>query len=368
MKEDIMWSSLPKTFQDAVNVTQWFEIKYLWIDSLCIIQDSNEDWERESKSMKHIYQNYFLNVAALNAVDVAGGLFADRNSNAVRLLKVQLQWSRELKGDYRWVDHLSHIEDLKAPLMKRAWVFQERLLSPRVLYFGRSQMYWECQTLDGCETFPENIPDVVHVKSTKRLLQDENSFFRAWGGIVRQYSIGKLTHISDKCIAFAGIVEEAQALTGSGYIAGFWRHNLEQQLLWGVLRRLSKNRPQSYLAPSWSWLSVDSVICVYDYRRCTRVILDILDVSVTNLNDDVLGPIKHGYIRARGILGSAIWTRRFQWEWKFRLIRGRRPLRRCGTNWIRMDESTDGNTHDAVYLPIVIHEDLGIHGLLLTPT
>ena len=53
MKEGIVWWTLPKSFQDAATVTMWFEVKYLWIDSLCIIQDSYEDWVRESNSMKH---------------------------------------------------------------------------------------------------------------------------------------------------------------------------------------------------------------------------------------------------------------------------------------------------------------------------
>ncbi len=174
MKEGIVWSSLPKIFQDAVTVTMWFGIKYLWIDSLCIIQDSHEDWERESKNMKHIYKNSFLTIAATMAVDATRGLFVDRNPDVVRISKVHAQWSRELKGDHLFENQALWNDDiLESPLLKRAWVCQERLLSPRVLHFGRSQMFWECQDLDACETFPENLPPEIHKASSllsKRLL------------------------------------------------------------------------------------------------------------------------------------------------------------------------------------------------------
>jgi hypothetical protein len=59
-RKSIPWSTLPKTFQDAIFFTRWLRIRYLWIDSLCIIQDSREDWLEESVKMMHIYQNLML--------------------------------------------------------------------------------------------------------------------------------------------------------------------------------------------------------------------------------------------------------------------------------------------------------------------
>lgn len=382
MKEGIVWSSLPKTFQDAVTVTMWFRIKYLWIDSLCIIQDSREDWERESKRMKQIYKNSFLTIAATKAVDPTRGLFVDRNPDVVRISKVHAQWSRELKGDYLFVYcHLWEDEIVRSPLLKRAWVCQERLLSRRILHFGRSQLFWECQDLEACETFPESLPPKIHEASSllsKRLLlfNGEDSHKENWGSIVSQYSNGNLTNISDRCIAFAGIVEELQAFAQSEYVAGFWRHNLEHQLLWSITHLRRTVRPQSYLAPSWSWLSIDGEVFPTQFFE-GKPLLEILDVSVTYSGDNPLGPIKHGYINARGILGPAVWERRKEpWDrWALRSIRGCRPSSALGPVKVFMDEREDRISGNAVYLPVT--DNLGmlngspsriIKVLLLVPT
>lgn len=351
MKESILWSSLPKTFQDAVTVTMWFKIKYLWIDSLCIIQDSHEDWERESKNMKHIYKNSFLTIAASRAVDAADGLFVDRNPDVVRISKVRAQWSRELEGEYLFVDHhLWNNEIIESPLMKRAWVCQERLLSPRVLHFGRSQMFWECQDTDACETFPENLPPEIDTSSSlesKRLLSFKERDFdeHLWHDIIEIYSGGSLTRISDKCVAFAGIVEETQAFAQDRYLAGFWRHNLEQQLLWLIQHATRASRPQCYLAPSWSWLSIDGAVEAYYFYQGEKVVVEILDVSVIHFSDNIFGPIKHGSISARGILGPAVCERKSRRQWEFRVIRGRRPF---GQGFICMDELVDDIVRNAV--------------------
>ena len=380
MKEGIVWSSLPQTFQDAVIVTMWFQIKYLWIDSLCIIQDSQEDWEKESKNMKHIYKNSFLTIAATRAVDAAGGLFIDRNPDIVRISKVHALWSPELEGDYLFfVENLWYHEILESPLMKRAWVYQERLLSPRVLHLGRSQMLWECQSLDACETFPESVPSNIRTgtrNTSKRLLlfQGEELHTEKWTSVVMQYSVGNLTNISDKCIAFAAIVEEFQAFFESEHLAGFWRHNLEQQLLWCLYYMPQTVRPQPYIAPSWSWLSIDGAVSPYEKVYEEKVLLEILDVSVAYSSENPLGPIKHGYIKARGILGPAVWERRKEQSfWTFRSIRGCRPSSVSVVGNVFMDEREDRTSGNAVYLPVTenLRDDGGpwiIDGLLLVPT
>lgn len=374
MKERIMWSSLPKTFQDAVTVTMWFKIKYLWIDSLCIIQDSHEDWQRESKNMKHIYKNSFLTIAATRAVDAVGGLFVDRNPNVVRTFRVRAQWSRELDGDYFCFDsYIWTHEIIESPLEKRAWACQERLLSPRVLHFGRSQILWECQELDACETFPENLPPEISTSSfseSKRLLlfKGGNFYDDYWRNIIDLYSNGCLTRISDKCVAFAGIVEETQDFAQDRYLAGFWRQNLEQQLLWMIQHPTPASRPQCYLAPSWSWLSIDGPVQASRILR-GRVLLEILDVSVSHSSDNILGQIKHGYLRACGLLGPAVLERKDRLRWEFCAIRGRHPPLRPHQCKIFMDELVDRTSQNAVYLLLFDHpRNHGVEGLLLIPT
>ena len=378
MRKDIVWSALPKTFQDAVTVTMWFKIKYLWIDSLCIIQDSYQDWERESKFMKHVYKNSLLTIAATSAVDATGGLFVHRNPDVVRSCRVRARWSRggrELAGDYLYLDtDLWRREILESPLMKRAWVCQERLLSPRMLHFGRSQMFWECQDRGACETFPENLSFGIHrspSRESKRLLVFKGGDFliNHWNPVIERYSTCNLTKMSDKCVAFAGIVEVFQDFAQSTYFAGLWRHNLEQQLLWAVEHVRPAGRTQSYIAPSWSWLSINgNYITTRWFSGDEKVVLEILDICVTHSSDSILGPIKSGYIRARGVLGPVVWERKDVNHGDFHRIDGR--FRELGECHVLLDEIVQEISGDAVYLPIIETTIiiLVIYGLWLVPT
>jgi hypothetical protein len=152
MKEGIKIDDLPKTFQDAVAITRRLGVRYLWIDSLCIIQKSTEDWARESSMMGDVYQNGLCNIAATGAPDGQWGCFMERDP--ILAQKCEVRVDRPLSkfnlkpGLYDlvprnlWEGGLSN-----APLNKRAWVAQERILAPRVLHFGRNQLFWECNGL-----------------------------------------------------------------------------------------------------------------------------------------------------------------------------------------------------------------------------
>ena len=72
-KQEIKWRDLPKTFKDAVKITRALEVRYLWIDSLCIIQDNNGDWETESSKMAAIYSGSYLTISAVSSRDSNGG-------------------------------------------------------------------------------------------------------------------------------------------------------------------------------------------------------------------------------------------------------------------------------------------------------
>jgi hypothetical protein len=139
---------LPKTFQDAIAITRRLSVRYLWIDSLCIIQDSTEDWNNESSSMGDIYMNCFCNIAATGAFDGRTGCFVDRNpllAQTCRISTELLPQSQLQPGLYDFIRQ-SLFDDgvLDAPLNCRAWVVQERVLSPRIIHFGKSQIFWEC--------------------------------------------------------------------------------------------------------------------------------------------------------------------------------------------------------------------------------
>lgn len=137
-------SLFPLTFRDAIEVAKWFNseynlipsllysmliglVRWLWIDSLCIIQDSPEDWRHEAPTMCDVYQNAFLNISADHAIDARGGLFRDRYFATVDAFKLHM---KPLQSTW-WVsvDERNLFEWVKtAPSSERAWIDQERHL------------------------------------------------------------------------------------------------------------------------------------------------------------------------------------------------------------------------------------------------
>ena len=155
MKAGIRIDDLPRTFQDAVTITRRLDVKYLWIDSLCIIQENEEDWTKESSMMGHVYQNGLCNIAATGAPDGTGGCFMERDPVLARKCRVRVDkllskfklkpGLYDLVPKNLWENGLSN-----APLNRRAWVAQERILAPRILHFSKNQLFWECNGLVSC--------------------------------------------------------------------------------------------------------------------------------------------------------------------------------------------------------------------------
>jgi Heterokaryon incompatibility protein (HET) len=137
---------LPKTFKEAIiatrNLLTDFNIRYIWIDSLCIIQDSRQDWQAESASMGRIYENSFLTLAATAGVDGETGLFFERNPLSLRPCEVKIDWKRAHGSIFECENRMGWNSSVgRSPLVQRSWVLQERLLSRRALYFTPNQLF-----------------------------------------------------------------------------------------------------------------------------------------------------------------------------------------------------------------------------------
>jgi Heterokaryon incompatibility protein (HET) len=268
--------SLPKTLRDAIHITQWFGIRFLWIDSLCILQDSVADWEYEAKTMSEVYRYSHLTIAALMAERSDLGCLALRNP-----LVHQPCWLFKRDGADIFIH--PHSEDgtrssetfYHSSLRKRGWVLQERMLSRRILYFG-DQLFWECgkeMRADLCPFSSTSQLRSLQRLSIKRLLsplqmststashkwQNQPSLLEQvetlWKRITLDYTTANLTVKSDRLLAITGIINYIQQCTGFRNLAGLWQPFLLQQLLWETGRKnyaLLNGR-----APSWSWIGVD---------------------------------------------------------------------------------------------------------------
>ncbi|KAF2651700.1 HET-domain-containing protein [Lophiostoma macrostomum CBS 122681] len=274
MQEGFAMTDLPPTYRDAVVMSRLFGIEYLWIDSLCIIQNSRDDWLQESAQMMEIYSRSFLTLAATRAGSQQAGLFHDHRDHEFIGKEGTDSLYRVLCRPL--LQHYSPMLDTgdeegtrnRFPLLSRAWVCQERLLSPRVLHFGPQELFWECRESATCECRRWNTEDAFTKLEYVKILENgtDRDIQTLWTKIVSAYSGTHLTMPSDKLPALSGITKQFLArLPGSRYIAGLWSSSLLEDFLWHIpLHRqgVVAAKPTDWRAPSWSWASLE---CKIDY-------------------------------------------------------------------------------------------------------
>ncbi|TGO83824.1 hypothetical protein BPOR_0588g00050 [Botrytis porri] len=285
---------LPKTFVEAVFIARKFSTPYIWIDSLCIIQDSEDDWQTESVSMENVYGNSSLNIMATASKNSHEGLSRSRDPKVLELCPaVQSKWEGAQNDLFYLIDENIWNKRLySGPLLERGWVLQERVLSPRSLHFCDSELLWECREMASCETYPAGLPRVCKQMNFKsRPLSGSDSYGRN-----QTY----LTKDSDKLVAVSALAKCTRASFGDVYVAGLWRYMFVDQLLWSGL---SISRPKDYRAPTWSWASVDGFIDPASVHSNTKYHIEIDEVQVTPVSSvDDTGSILDGYFRAQGLL------------------------------------------------------------------
>ena len=323
LQQGFTLAELPQTFQDAIMVTRALGVNFLWIDALCIIQDSLVDWQHEATMMSQVSSNSRCNLSALNAHDSTEGLFLYRENSSLPYCTVTACRKFRRKRIYEfaytdvWSDSVQY-----APLTRRAWVLQERLLAPRVLHFGKRQLLWECNHLRACEIYPKGMratnsvpdgcyyPDKFLKESISTILHGVSDSFlassqmhRVWKDLVQNYTRCNLTMSKDKLVAFSGIVKRLQPLFKTEYLAGLWRDNLPDQLLWWVdnegKRSLAGGERPEYRAPSWSWASIEAPVVYPSLERRVDHRATIIEAHIIPLTEDATGQVVDGYIRLR---------------------------------------------------------------------
>ncbi|KAM0438988.1 hypothetical protein ACHAPT_001749 [Fusarium lateritium] len=317
-KTSIDISTLPRVFQDAIDMTRKLNVRYLWIDSLCIKQDKEcGDWQVEALQMGNVYAHSYLNLSASYATEGSDpALFSPKPWDNTYPFQLEVECDGPLKKDYLLDGDVWADEALEAPLMGRGWVFQERFLAPRVLHFGKRQLAWECNALDALEMFPHGLPRGLGMLSKKEVhltvtLPKESTkradFCRVWHDLVSKYSACSLTFPSDKLVAFAGVAKMIEACRKDKYIAGAWQSILLVDLAWFLTEYREGLTPVSETAtraPSWSWLSLDGEICFYPeipWADKLTVFASVLDIPTS----DIVGSsalVAHGAIRLQGLL------------------------------------------------------------------
>ncbi|KAH7123678.1 heterokaryon incompatibility protein-domain-containing protein [Dendryphion nanum] len=287
----VPWDWLTTNFAQAIEVTRFLGIKYIWIDSLCIIQGPNGDWANEAGKMHQVYRNSYCNIAVVDSKDDKGGLYRKRRPDEVLPFSYQAKSESAMFGNRVWkmvAGDLWETELMQTPLYKRGWVFQERMLAPRILHFAEKQILWDCSSLSACETLPAGLPQPLdgvaapdrHWRGRLQLSSNgdeplvgevDDSLDWFWKTAVRIYTSCALTKGSDKLIAMWGIAKLVRDAMGTEYGDGLWEEDLENQLTWRVAECTLDTRPNESQdddikrnIPSWSWASMDGVIEIPD--------------------------------------------------------------------------------------------------------
>ncbi|KAE9366318.1 HET-domain-containing protein, partial [Stipitochalara longipes BDJ] len=285
-KLQIPASQLSFTILDAVHVVRQLKLRYLWVDSLCIIQDSKSDWAKEVITMGEVFRNSAITISALGAKHSKEGLFARRDP----LIYLPCNLFQRDGRDFFVTSHVSDSQFSddwfeKGPLHQRGWVMQERALSPRTLNFGAT-VVWECSkgvkyehgTGFELETSFTDSPDNSTIKSKLHeplkveVTPDQSRFLlNFWKEkILKPYTMTILTVKEDRLAAISGVIDLIGKSSGWESVYGLWKPFLAEELLWhkfifvpwrGDWRHQNNKEKlgQSRLgiAPTWSWASLD---------------------------------------------------------------------------------------------------------------
>ncbi|TLD23842.1 hypothetical protein PspLS_06822 [Pyricularia sp. CBS 133598] len=339
--EPIKHENLCQVFQDAIIATRRLGLRYLWIDSLCIpTSDDEKTWTRDSENLAMVYRNAYLVVSATGASGPSKGLFEQRSPKDYEHFSMKAQ---SADGDHM-VGNIAALSlplqdeicgrcpELRSePLTRNAWAFQERVLARRVLHFARDQLRFECvggefgmMSEDGtCSPLPRflHLPNLfeneelslgpVELKDTvagQVSVAKFPSIMEMWGEILFLYSGLDFADPSDRLPAMAQTArafrEKVQPPgTDSDYLAGIWRSNIIDGLMWVSMNDMPNFHSTEIQdgTPSWSWASVTGPVTNLLWTLGNYSLIGEVIEAHTDIADPAkpFGRVTGGFIKLR---------------------------------------------------------------------
>jgi hypothetical protein len=340
----IPYSLLPPTIRDAVIVCRHLGVPYLWVDSLCIVQDDKKSWLEGSRDMHKIYLNCHFTIAAQEPTSCKLGFlgrqkYGDTNWQQQFTTQCPTEGEPATKKEVFIRPDVDYQNPDSFSLETRGWCLQESLLPRRKLCFNGNEMTWECHRRRTCEC--EHLqwaPISVYGRlgaSIKSAIKPDSkpSGWRArraprpgrrgenWRALVQEYTGRHLTQPTDKLTALSGLAQiiaqanrEADGISDK-YFAGLWKAEFLTDLTWQVKHAGATHiRSSNYRAPTWSWASIDGPI---EYRcwemvsfwkkyRASKEDESTVNAVVCNpcLSDDPTGPITSAHAVLTGPIVS----------------------------------------------------------------
>jgi hypothetical protein len=348
VRHSISWSSLSKTFQDAIKITRSIGLDYIWIDSLCIIQDDPEDWQREAGKMAEVYSNSYLSIMNPRGVKPSSGCFTNRYLNRKTKFPALVEEPLRTAGTANGMEFevfarpsIEHHEPYSRTnwvewlptehIFSRAWVFQEYILAPRLILFGMSELVFFSMNGRACECAGFNsersrqrfgfnreyFRELIMPSQTTRPVGRRGH--KLWRDVVEAYAYRDLTQESDRLPALSGLAKRFRGSSEDQYLAGLWESCLIADLAWypvttvgqenspDSLPHTTSSRTARYRAPTWSWASVTSRIKFWDFAYDEKETTAVLEEASCETNAiDSTGAVSGGFMVVTGPIREAI--------------------------------------------------------------
>lgn len=272
---------LPKTVRDAVALTKELGVRYLWVDSVCIVQDDDyEVNQARLRAMGSVYACAYLTIVALSSEHADAGIPRVSSPSALRTGVISLPSQTLIQASHT----ASRIDSISTCWNTRGWTFQEKIFSCRVLAIDENTATWSCFGDHWTEDIarPSERPGFAlspHRANHTKIGAVTWPSIAAYGRLAAEYATRDLTRSSDTVNAFAGLMAPMEGWFPGGLLHGIAEYTFDIGLLWDVTpSRLDPSSSASSRAgganlrrdhdvpspldvgadisfPTWSWIS-----------------------------------------------------------------------------------------------------------------
>ena len=317
---------LSKTVQEAIMVTQKIGLQYLWCDAICLCQNSEEDVAKELKHMTSIFKSAHVTIVAANAADSASGFLSCPRQPDLHAIEIPFWSSTDELCTIRFRREDYYSEDsphsrVREPISDRCWAFQEKLLSRRRIIFASHTVQFQCreQTINlGNSLHTGNEFDSWRLAPFVRSLFTQHNpdiyydlAISIWKNVVIQYSSRFVTYEDDKLVALAALTEAFYKYIQTPYLAGLWAGPaLPSLLLWKATGDITSPSPAAYVAPSWSWASMQTPVefdfHFEDHKADKDMSIKIISIHMELKNEKLpFGKVSNGSLIVSALMKNA---------------------------------------------------------------
>jgi hypothetical protein len=319
-RKGIADNEMTSVLRDAIAVTRALNIPYLWIDSLCILQDDISDWERQCVDIAALYAHASVTICAASSITCREGFLRQRGPR----IRMPFQSVKRpgLSGSYflqfKWagvppgqIVSEETADSIHSRWGNRGWVFQESLSSSRKLVFGNANIhYYSPSSVKSMGRGNEKRTDGLALSLLGS--RSEEEIYKSWASVIHEYARfedNSFTSIKDILPALSGLASYYSKWLQTDFYAGLWKGDLFRGLMWSCdgdsdslpsrecCLAVSAMRHNNISLPSWSPLGRGMFVnhAIYKDNHCFSSFqpeYTHLQANATPAGDNPFGDIK----------------------------------------------------------------------------